>query len=194
MHIDGDHCGPLGDWQLHQCLPDHDRGLHLCGSVGNRNVIIVIECGRGPDHVAPQSILAGVHHDTVQPTAHRRVIPEGPGAAVHREHGLLDGVVGVLGGLAAPAGEAVKLGSVPPEQFREGVAVAAGMGAEQVCVGADGSEVGGWSGHRSDVSQPEPGRHFTPAAGQEAARTLISETSVRLLPPVCPRVDIHTSR
>jgi amidase len=47
---------------------------------------------------------------------------------VHREHGLLDGVVGVLGGLAAPPGEAVQLGSVPPEQFREGVAVAAGMG------------------------------------------------------------------
>ena len=49
----------------------------------------------------------------------------------------------------------------------------------------------------ADVNRAPGGTGTSPRTGRwiaDAARTVISEMSVRLLPPVWPIVEIHTSR
>lgn len=84
------------------------------------------------------------------------------------------------------------------KQFGERSRIPVDMGAQEFTVAA---EAAGKPLHRPDISQHRPDRHFTvgPVGSrsgpcqESAARTVISETSVRLLPPTWPSVEIHTS-
>lgn len=76
------------------------------------------------------------------------------------QHGVLDGVVGVLGGVTAPPRHAVEPIAVTPEQLPEGVAVAGEMGVEQFRVAAVRH-----AGHGADINQRDAARHFTCGRG-----------------------------
>ena len=120
------------------------------------------------------------------------------------QHRVLNGVVGVLLGHAAATGHPVEPGVVAPEQLLEGAPVTGSVGGQQSGVAAGGTggnrtAVVGKTGigHAADGNHSGTGRHFTavdPEPGYGSAWTVISETSVRLLPAVWPSVEIHTSR
>ena len=58
------------------------------------------------------------------------------GAAVRRDHGLLQRVLGVFGAATGQPGKPVQLPVMAVEQFLEGVAVAGDMGRQQFGVAA----------------------------------------------------------
>jgi hypothetical protein len=100
VHVDGKDGSALICRQAHQCLAHHDRRLDVCRSVGHRAVVLDQFCGGRT--VAAQTIQAGVHDNPVQPAPDCRVATERTGGAVRGEQCLLQGVVGILGGLGTP--------------------------------------------------------------------------------------------
>lgn len=90
----------------------------------------VIRQPTGRKTVAAHPISAGIDNDTVQPAPHRGVVPKCAGATMGRQHGFLQGVVGVFGGVAASARQPVQLDAVAVKQFLEGAPVTGDMGAE----------------------------------------------------------------
>jgi hypothetical protein len=67
----------------------------------------------------------------MQPAAHRGVVAEAAGVAVRGEQRILQSVVGVFGGLAASPGQPVQPGTVPTDQFGEGLPITTEMRREQ---------------------------------------------------------------
>ncbi len=197
VHVDGHHRGALLDGQPHQRPLHRDRGLDLGGPIGDR--IDVFERGGGVSLVAAQPIQAGIDHDAVQPAADRGVMPKGAGAAVRREHRVLQCVLGILGAAAGQPGEPVQLPVMAVEQLLEGVAVAGDVGRQQFGVAAffltflpnPAPETHG----RTVTNRRIPGTSPEPEPmGQDAACTVTSERAARLWPLVVPSVEIHTSR
>ena len=84
--------------------------------------------------VAPQPIQACVDDDAVQPAADRRVVAERGRLAVGRQHGVLQGIGGVVGVVAGHLGQPVELPVVAVEQLLEGVPITGDMCGEQLCV------------------------------------------------------------
>ena len=70
----------------------------------------------------------------MQPAADCRVATERAGRAVHREQGLLQGVVGILGGLGPPLRKPMQLDAMTPNQFLERAAVTGDVGGKQIGV------------------------------------------------------------
>lgn len=118
-------------------------------------------------------------------------------------------VFGVFEGAAGEPRKPVKLSLMTAEQLVEGVPVARNVGCQQLGVTAlptnispDISPNVSPEAHRRDSNQSVVTWHFTArvrcvlgaARGQDAAWTVISEMSARLLPSVAPNVEIHTSR
>lgn len=192
MHVHGDDRLALRCREPQQGLPDQQCHLHLLRRVGYRRAELLIELDCGANSIAPQTVSASVHNDTVQPAAHRGIVAEEAGTAVRAQHRVLYGVVGVLVGRAAAPGHAVELIVMAAEQLAECAPVAGGMGGEEIGIagGGDCVTVGGKTGivHGADSSHSGPDGHFTRVDGRltdyGAALTLISETSVRLLPAV----------
>ena len=89
----------------------------------------------------------------MQPTANRSVVTKCTGSPVCGEHGLLQGVVGVFGGLATPPGQPIELGAVAAKQFREGATITGDMCDEQVGIAAT---VDGEAGHGRTVASAWP--------------------------------------
>ena len=102
VHVNGNHCGALLDGQSHQCPLHRDRGVDLRGPIRHR--VAVIEGSGGVSLVAAQPIQASIDDDAVQPTADRGMVPKRCGAAVRRDHRLLQRVLGVLGASGWSAG------------------------------------------------------------------------------------------
>jgi len=102
VHVDGYYCGALFDRKAHQCLPDHDRRLDTCGSVGQDVAVVGQRCRC--KNVAAHPIQAGIDHDPVQPTTDCGIMTKSPRCAVCREHRLLHNVGGIFCGLAASLG------------------------------------------------------------------------------------------
>ena len=119
---------------------------------------------------APQPVQAGVDNDPVQPAAHRGVVPEGAGAAVRREHRVLQRVLGVLGGAGGEPGEPVQMPLVAAEQFREGVPVSGDVGGEQFGVTAIW-RAGCPVNHGRTVTNRRGAGHFTGGRPVSAVRT-----------------------
>ena len=92
----------------------------------------------------------------MQPTADCGVAPKGSRGTVHREQGVLECVLGLLGAGAAQPGQPVQCRAVAAEQSLEGDAVAGGVGGQQFGV-AEALRIR----HGPDSSQREAARHFT---------------------------------
>ena len=135
--------------------------------------------------VAAQPIQAGVDDDAVQPAADRGVVAKRAGAAVGRDHGLLQRIFGVLGATTGQPGKPVQVPVVAVEQLLEGVAVTRDMSSQQFCVAAL------FCHGRTLTNRRLPG---TSPVFTDLACTVISEMLVRLSPLVVPSVGIHTSR
>lgn len=118
-------------------------------------------------------------------------------------------VFSVFEGAAGEARKPVKLSLMTAEQLVEGVPVARNVGCQQLGVSAfpcnispDISPNVSSEAHRRDSNQSVVTWHFTRTGavcaragqGQDAAWTVISEMSARLLPSVVPNVEIQTSR
>lgn len=191
VHVDGQDRSALLCGQAHQCLAHHDRRLDVCRPIGHRTVIL--DEFRNGRTVAPQPVQAGIDDNPVQPTADCRVVTERAGRSVRGEQGLLQGVVGILGGLATPPRKPMQLRAMAPNQLLKRTAVTGDVSGKQSGVAAI---VGFQAGHgRTLASVAVRGTSPCPTGRfQEAARTVISETSVRLCPAVWPIVEIHTSR
>ena len=105
-------------------------------------------------------------------------------------------ILGVLGAAAGEPRKPVQLPLMAVEQLFEGVPVARNMRVQQLGVTAFPLNVSpnvSPEAHGRTVANRLP--HGTsPAKGQDAAWTVISEMSARLLPSVVPNVEIHTSR
>ncbi len=134
MHVDRHHGGALLDGQTHQRPLHRDRRLDLRGPVRHR--IDVVERGGEVSFVAAQSVQASVDNDAVQPTAHRGVVPKRCGAAVRRDHRLLQRVFGILGAATGQPGKPVQLSVVAVEQLLEGIAVARDVSSQEFGVAA----------------------------------------------------------
>jgi len=105
--------------------------------------------------VAAQTVQASVENDPVQPTADRGVMPKRTGGPVCGEHGILQCIIGVFGGLAAPPGQPIELGAVAAKQFPEGATITGDMCGEQIGIA---TTVGGEDGHgRTVASAGRPG-------------------------------------
>lgn len=104
-------------------------------------------------NVAAQTVRAGVDNNAVQPTADRRVMPKRTGGPVRGEHRLLQCVIGVLSGLAAPSGQPIELSPVAAKQLSEGVTITGDMCGEQVGIA---TTVGGEAGHGRTVASTGP--------------------------------------
>jgi len=129
VHVNGDHRGALLDGQAHQCPLHRDRRVDLRGPVRHR--IAVVEDRGRVSLVAAQPIQASIHDDAVQPTADRSMVPKRCGAAVRRDHRLLQRVLGVLGAAAAQPGDAVQLPVVAEEQLLERIPIARDVSRQQ---------------------------------------------------------------
>ena len=161
IHIDCDDCGALPCRQSRQCMTNHDLGFGMGDSIGHRTAVVGEHCGM--KNIAAQTVRAGVDNDAVQPTADRSVMPKRAGGPVSGEHGLLQGVIGVLGGLAAPSGQPIKLGPVAAKQLSEGVTITGDMCGEQVGIA---TTVDGEAGHgRTVASTGPPGTSPCAASG-----------------------------
>ena len=113
MHIDGDNRGALLGRKPHQCLPDDDSRLDTSCSI--RYGEAVISEANDSKTVAAQTISAGVDDDTVQPAPNRGIVAKRTRATMGRQHGFLQGVGGVLGGVAASPRQPIQLGAVTVE-------------------------------------------------------------------------------
>ena len=129
VHVNGNHRGALLDGQSHQCPLNRDRYVDLCGLI--RHGIAVVEDSGRLSFVAAQPIQASIDHDAMQPTANRGMVPKRCGAAVRRDHRLLQRVLGVLGAAAGQPGDPVQLPVVAEEQLLEGVAIARDVSRQQ---------------------------------------------------------------
>jgi hypothetical protein len=109
-------------------LPDDDRRLDIGGSI--RYGKAVISEPPGSKTVAAHPISAGIDNDAVQPAPDRGVVPKCTGATMSRQHGFLQGIVGVFGCIASSPGQSIQLNAVPMKQFLEGAPVTSDMGAE----------------------------------------------------------------
>lgn len=99
LDIDGDDGSTLLRRQRCQCLFDGQAHVHSC------RVIAVIagflrilgrQRKRGPRFVASDPVEAGIDHDGVEPTTHRRVAAELRGLAVRGQQTLLESVGRIL--------------------------------------------------------------------------------------------------
>jgi hypothetical protein len=129
VHVNGNHRSTLLDRQAHQCPLHSDRGVDLRGPIRHR--IAIIEDSGRVSFVATQPIQAGIDDDAVQPTADRGMVPKRRGAAVRRDHRLLQRVLGVLGAAAGQPGDPVQLPVVAEEQLLEGMAIAGDVSRQQ---------------------------------------------------------------
>jgi len=134
VHVDRDYRGALLDGQVHQGPLHRDRRLDLRGSI--RHGIDIVERDGGVDLVAAQPIQAGIDHDAVQPAADRGVVAKCAGAAMGRDHGLLQRVLGVLRVATGQPGDSVQVSMVAVKQLLEGVPVTGDMSSQQLCVAA----------------------------------------------------------
>ena len=109
--------------------------------------------------VAAQPIQASIDDDAVQPTADRGMMPKRCGAAVRRDHRLLQRVLGVLGAAAGQPGDPVQLPVVAKKQLLEGVAIARDMSRQQLGVATFWTLLANLRGaHRRTVTNdPMPG-------------------------------------
>src|SRR3984885_92529 len=130
VHVNGDHRGALLGGQSHQCPLHRDRGVDLRGPIRHRKAVVE-DSGR-VSLVAAQPIQASIDDDAVQPTADRGMVPKRSGAAVRRDHRLLQRVLGVLGATAAQPGDPVQLPVVAEEQLLESIAIARGVSRQQL--------------------------------------------------------------
>lgn len=74
------------------------------------------------------------------------------------EHGFLQGVISIFCVQTAPAGEAIQLHTVSPEQFLERATITGGVSREQFGIRALAGGVGGTAGHgRTVTTAPTPG-------------------------------------
>ena len=122
LHVDRHHGCTLLDGKPHQGAFHHDRGVHPRRGIADV-AGIVLELRGGVCLVAPQPVEARVHDDAVQPAADRGVVAEGGGAAVRRQHRILQGISGVLGIAAGDPRQPVQLAVVTVEQLFERVPV-----------------------------------------------------------------------
>lgn len=76
------------------------------------------------------------------------------------QHGVLNRVMGVLGGRTPPPRHPVEAAPVALEKFGEGVAVTGEVGAQQFIVTACRGKV-----HGADVNHPATPGHFTRGGG-----------------------------
>ena len=132
LHIDRHHRGMLRDGKPHQGAFHHDRGDARRGVADMAGV--VLKLGGGVCLVAPQPVEARVDDDAVQPAADRGVVAEGRGAAVCRQHRILQGISGVLGIAAGDPRQPVQLAVVTVEQLLERVPVTGHVGRQQLGV------------------------------------------------------------
>ncbi len=131
MHVHGDDRGALPGRQSQQSLADQQGHVELCRGVGHRRAMFLGELQCRPNGVAPQRVSTRIDDYAMQPAADRRVVPEGAGPAVRAKHRVLHGVVGVLVGHAAAAGQSVQLGVVAAEKLLEGTPVAGRVRGQQ---------------------------------------------------------------
>jgi hypothetical protein len=129
VHVNGNYCGALLDGQPHQCPMHRDRRVDLRGPIRYR-MAVVEDSGR-VSFVAPQPIQASIDDDAVQPTADCCMVPKRSGAAVRRDHRLLQRVLGVLGAAAAQPGDPVQLPVMAEEQLLERIAIARDVSGQQ---------------------------------------------------------------
>jgi hypothetical protein len=129
MHVDRDYGGALLDGQSHQCPLHRDRRLDLRRAIGHR--VDVIKHDGGATLVAAQAVQAGIDHDAIQPAADGGVVAKSSGAAVRREHRVLQGILRILGAAAGEPGKPVQLSVMTVEQLLEGIAVTRDVGGQQ---------------------------------------------------------------
>ena len=87
-------------------------------------------------------------------------MPKRTGAAVCRQHGVLQRVLGILGGAAGEPGKPVQLPVMTVEQLVEGVAFAGDVGGQQLGIAAFPLDLP--PNPRPDSNQSVVARHFTP--------------------------------
>ena len=129
VHVNGNHRGALLDRQSHQCPLHRNRCVDLRGPIRHR--IAVVEDSGQVSLVAAQPVQASIDDNTVQPTADRGVVPKRCGAAVRRDHRLLQRVLGVLGAAAGQPGDPVQLPVVTEKQLLECIAIARHVSRQQ---------------------------------------------------------------
>ncbi|GAB3995191.1 hypothetical protein GCM10029992_11800 [Glycomyces albus] len=107
---------------------------------GGREALVVGQGDGGAASGGADAVEAGVDDDAVQPGGDRRVAFEGAGGLVGLDHGVLDGLGGVLGVGQGAHGHGPQSSAVAAEQLTEGVPVAGDVAGEQVAVGRLGGE------------------------------------------------------
>jgi hypothetical protein len=158
LHVDRHDGGPLLKGKAHQCVLYPDRGFDLSSAIRHR--VDVFQRGGPMSLGAPQPVQAGVDHDPVQPAADRGVIPEGTGAAVRRQHGVLQRVFCILATAGGQPRQPVQLAVMTSEQLGESVAIAGDVGCQQLGVTALALNAAPIS-HGRDSNQSVVVRHFT---------------------------------
>lgn len=129
LHVDGDEGCSLLDGKLHQCGTDNEGGVDLRGPIRHRVRIVDLQ-GGGVAPRAPELITAGVHDDSMQPSADCRVVPNGSGVSMSGEQCVLQGFARVFGTSARAPCDPVEPAVVAGYQLGERVPVAGRMSCQ----------------------------------------------------------------